>query len=191
MAVSSLGFVWAAMEIEVDDPTRGGPPGRKVVRSYPDWTVDGRRLIDLLLEVVVANGYAHEYAGEGGPLTDFIPPIGWLDRSWQEWYKRVLLGEVTSYLSTGRQPLLVCAFDASPDCGVISVTVERDQTSVAWRDFGYEKENDEPADMEAFRGLGPFRFAPRDYQRVLDEVCQVVVLDSDGQPVVGVRDSEG
>lgn len=180
MTFSRLTYVWAAEAVayrflSVDDT---GVPFASYPHRYPAFCIDGVPLMDLLEEHAQRNGQS--------PLRDEIKsriaPFGWGDISWQEWSKRILLGEESSAFSSGRCPVLSCPFDADPYCDAISVRLVREAGAITWQDFACEAEGSRPPKMEQFAGLGPFRFALAEYTRVMSEVCRVVTPGHQGLP---------
>ena len=70
---------------------------------------------------------------------DNITPL-WLEggHGWCRVALRRLLGEAEPDAPDGRVSVYVCAECADLGCGAITVLVERDESAVSWRDWGYQ-----------------------------------------------------
>ncbi|MBW0253886.1 hypothetical protein [Cellulomonas sp. PS-H5] len=121
------------------EPTVDGVPVRRLLRF------DDPEDVDLDVEGL-------------GPAGDNLPvfvrrrPTPWVDDV------LALLGErPAARLDAGRVPLFVCRACGDLECGAITMRVERDASTVAWRDFRWETGPDDPDDRVVVPG-GPFVF---------------------------------
>lgn len=121
-------------------------------RRYLDFIVDGSSLQDRLR------------AG------DVVTGLGCWLVGFERKHIRQLLAQAPAESPSGRVPIYVCAECGGLGCGAITAIVERTTDAFVWRDFVFENDyDDEMTDRETYRGVGPFRFDPAQYARLLNE----------------------
>jgi len=121
------------------EPTVDGVPARRLLRfDDPE---------DVALDVLGLGP-----AGENLPVFVRWRPTPWVGDV------LALLGERRAdQLDAGRVPLFVCRACGDVGCGAITMRVDRDASTVTWRDFRWETGPDDPDDRVVVPG-GPFVF---------------------------------
>ncbi|WP_026209867.1 hypothetical protein [Cytophaga aurantiaca] len=126
----------------------------KLEGKYIDFVVSDKSLSDLFvvtdLDLVGALGWSENKAYESEQLDQF-------------------LGLKASELKTGRISFYVCPMCADIGCGAITARIEITDTSVIWKDFGYETDYSEP-ELEAYNHIGPFVFEKIVYDKVMEGI---------------------
>lgn len=128
---------------------RAGNTG-KTARTYLDFFVSDRRLLDLL----------------GWPEADYITPLGWGLVESKTNAVAELLRKRKPSLATGRYQLYICPECGDIGCGALTARVEREGDFIVWRDFGFENNYEEPR-LSEFTGITPLYFAAAAYWQVL------------------------
>ena len=92
--------------------------------------------------------------------------LGWMESSEDDRVAATLIGQ-PSILETGRAELYTCPECGHIGCGSITAVVEIRGGLVIWRDFGLERDWDDPQDgflnLECYRDIGPFVFVWSQY----------------------------
>jgi hypothetical protein len=127
--------------------TRREGGGGKTARTYLDFYVPGRRLLDLL----------------DWPDADFIAPLGWGPVEAQISAIGELLRRQKPSLSSGRCQLYICPECADIACGAVTARVEREADFVVWRDFAFENGYEDPRLYD----LTPLHFDATAYEQTL------------------------
>jgi hypothetical protein len=121
--------------------------GGKTARTYFDFYVSGRRLLDLL----------------DWPDADFITPLGWGLLAEQQQAVAELLRRQKPSLPSGRCQLYICPECADIACGAATARVEREGELIVWRDFAFENGYEDPR----FYDLAPLHFDATTYWQTL------------------------
>jgi len=79
---------------------------------------------------------------------------------------RLLLREYSD-LPSDRHKLFICAECGEIGCGAVTLRVEKNGATVAWKDFGYENNYEEGIHLDDYRHIGPFVFDADQYQNQL------------------------
>lgn len=124
--------------------------GGKTERTYFDFYVSDRRLLDLL----------------GWSDADYITPLGWGQVKCQAYAVAELLRKRKPTLATRRYQLYVCPECGDIGCGAVTARIEREGDLVVWRDFGFENDYEEPR-LGEFGGIAPLYFDAGDYWQTL------------------------
>lgn len=126
----------------------------KPERTYIDFVVSDKALSDLFvicdLDLIGTFGWAENKAYESAQLDQF-------------------LGLKATELKSGRTSFYVCPMCADIGCGAITALIEVTDTSVIWKDFGYETDDSEP-ELEAYKHIGPFVFEKTAYTNTLEKI---------------------
>ncbi len=133
-------------------------------RQRVEFVVDGRPLIDLFDE---ARGFDSDLIGVLTPTADTDNATvrdALLEAVPLREGRQLFLGPV---VRPGRLLLYVCPECGDIGCGAYGLRVFRDEADYVWADFGFENGYEAP---RPFRGIGPFRFQRRAYERVLAEI---------------------
>ena len=142
MQFSSLELKWRV---------RAGGGGRSE-RRYLDFIVDGQSLRDRL------------------EPPEHVTGLGCWVAGFEREYIQQLLTRAAPASPTGRVPIYVCGECGDLGCGAITAIVERTTTGFIWRDFAFENNYDSAmADLDQYRGVGPFLFNKTAYFQVLNE----------------------
>jgi len=123
----------------------------KADRKYIDFIVSGQSLGELF----------------GIAESDLIGTFGWIDN--KEYERRQIdefLGKEKPESETGRTSYYVCPECGDIECGAITAKIEVTDTSVIWKDFGYENNSAEP-NLEDYKQIGPFTFDKTEYFNTL------------------------
>jgi hypothetical protein len=129
---------------------RAGGGGR-TARTYLDFYVSDRRLLDLL----------------GCPNADYITPLGWGRVESQADAVAELLRKREPSLATGRRQLYVCPECGDIGCGAVTARLEREGDLIIWRDFGFENDYEDPR-LTEFASIAPLYFDARSYWQTLN-----------------------
>jgi hypothetical protein len=124
--------------------------GGKTARTFLDFYVSDRRLLDLL----------------AWPDADYITPLGWGQVERQADSVAELLRRKKPSLKTGRYQLYICPECGDIGCGAVTVRIEREGEFIIWREFGFENDYDEPR-LSEFTGIAPFYFEATAYFQAL------------------------
>ena len=117
--------------------------------GYLDFFVNGAKLADILR------------------IGDFISPLGWLSPRSDLHFRRMLLRKCPSDLQSGRVPLFVCPECADYGCGVGTVRITREGTSIVWSDFGWEQDGRDGFHRSDEDWQLRFSFDAREYYQVV------------------------
>jgi hypothetical protein len=156
-------------------------PGSIPRSGVPYWEpfIDGRSLRQLL-----DLGWG-PVGGEFATVLTHSWSVGVSEDVW------VLLGERPSELPNGRALIYVCSECGDLQCGAVSMVLERTETQVTWRDFGWEvgqaeadaandQSDDDNSDERGF-DAGPFVFDVVQYDAELHRFIES--FDSDRRPL--------
>jgi len=124
--------------------------GGKTARTFLDFYVSDRRLLDLL----------------GWPDADYITPLGWGRAESQADAVAELLRKRKPSLTTGRHQLYICPECGDIGCGAVTASVEREREFIVWRDFGFENDYEEPR-LSEFTSIAPLYFEATAYWQAL------------------------
>lgn len=123
--------------------------GGSTARSYIDFIVDGRSLLDTL----------------GPNAGDTCGCLGWGDPQWQARTIRRLCLEEDLLVTGEREPLYVCPECGDLGCGAVTARITMSRGAVHWSDFAFESLLDR--DLQVFADVGPFAFELGAYRRTL------------------------
>lgn len=120
--------------------------------KYIDFVVSGQSLSELFvlseLDLIGTFGWTENRVEESKQLDEF-------------------LGLKAPELKTGRTCLYVCPMCGDIGCGAITAHIEVTDTSVIWKDFGYENDYSE-IDLEEYNHIGPFIFEKAAYTHTIE-----------------------
>src|SRR6188508_1568482 len=86
---------------------------------------------------------------------DLIGTFGWTENKvYESEQLDQFLGLKGSELKSGRVCFYVCPICGDIGCGAITAVIEVTDTSVIWKDFGYETDDAEP-DRTEYKPIGP------------------------------------
>lgn len=141
----------------------------KTERSFLDFVVDGHSLYDML---VLSRRY------------DLISGL-WLGSQAlvpaTQTVSRLLLLEPSDF-PDDRRSLYVCPECGDLGCGAISIVVDCDADSVAWRNFGYENNYEPRALTSGFEDVGPFVFGYKEYETALEGALRTLRTEGGWKP---------
>ena len=122
-------------------------------RRYLDFVVSGQALSQFVL-----------------PELDLIGAFGWMPNKAEE-HRQLdqFEGILPADLQSGRISLYVCAHCGDISCGAITARIEVADTTITWKDFGYETGYQAP-ELIAYTHIGPFIFDKQDYINVLEKI---------------------
>jgi hypothetical protein len=126
----------------------------KADRKYIDFIVSGQSLGQLF----------------GLPDFDLIGTFGWTENIEYE-IRQVdeFLGLEKPELLTGRTCFYVCPECGDIGCGAITAKIELTDSTVIWKNFGYENNYSEP-DLTDYAEIGPFVFDKADYFKTIESI---------------------
>ncbi|SRR6266481_1961673 len=131
----------------------------KTGRSYLDFVIDGASM-------------AERFASAGFDL------VGVFSKSWapgvNEAALRRLLLEEASDFPNGRCSIFVCGECGDLGCGAVSAHVSVSDSTVIWRDFGFENTYESEIRFEKLSDLGPFHFNVENYHSKLSEAVTLL-----------------
>ena len=122
-------------------------------RKYIDFIVNGQSLKKLL------------QIGSYGEIGAF----GWTENIEYE-NRRVneFAGLEKPELCTGRTSFYVCGGCGDIACGAITAKIILTDKTVIWKDFGYENNSEEKADLSDYSKIGPFEFDKTEYVKTIE-----------------------
>jgi hypothetical protein len=126
-------------------------------RAFLDFVIDGQSLFRIFTE----RGF------------DAISCLGWGPASERaKAVARLLLTEPAD-LPCERRSLYVCHIDGDIACGAVTIKIENQGDTVAWRNFGFENNyDDEPLDLNTLSDVGPFIFDREQYASVMEQALE-------------------
>jgi hypothetical protein len=139
--------------------------GYQVHRDFVDFIVDGRPLLFQLSDLDAVS-----------PLASDVPPAIFTEQV------RSLLLETEAPLEGGRYVIYGCPECEDLACGAVTAVIERDGDDYIWRDFAWQTDVHADLELNGYHGIGPFRFAGREYRTALDSL-----LDGAGPPAARRR----
>ena len=81
---------------------------------------------------------------------------------------QILLLKEPSDFPNNRRSLYAC-----PGCGIVTVVIEAVDTTITWRDFGYQHDwESEVSRPDAFRDLGPYVFNRNAYENLFADLLR-------------------
>ncbi|MFJ5779124.1 oxidoreductase [Streptomyces sp. NPDC093094] len=122
-------------------------------RDFVDFVVDGRPLLFRLDDVDAVS-----------PLASDIPPAIFTAQV------RALLLEpdAPAPLPGDRYVIYGCPDCEDLACGAVTAVIEQDGDDFVWRDFAWQTAPHVDLDRDGYHGIGPFRFAGREYRSALN-----------------------
>jgi hypothetical protein len=120
----------------------------KTPRTYYDFMVNGRSLMDIL------------------KLGDRISVLVQNNWNWNKEVAKQLLLKKTSELPSGRVPIYICPECGDLGCGAVTVKIIEDGMFFIWSNFGVETYH--TSDLIKQYDVGPYRFNKIDYSDSLN-----------------------
>ena len=139
--ISTLDLVW----------TKRVGGGGRTERHFLDFVIDGATLSSLL-------------------DTDFISPFGWLDADQQKASANRLLRKSLPDMALDRTSLYICPECADLGCGAVTVSVERGDHVIIWKDFGIQNNWEDVVHTERLENIGPFTFDGGQYHELFQRL---------------------
>ena len=109
--------------------------------------------------------------------SDVISPFGWgSEIALNDAVDRLLL-KTSGDFSDGRASLYVCPECGDLGCGAVSISLERREGLVVWRDFAFQN-NYEELDFDGlgYKDVGPFQFDQRVYDSFFDGLRSAICV---------------
>jgi hypothetical protein len=102
------------------------------------------------------------------PNQDLVGVIGSFKPEFDiEAVSQLLLKE-KSELSSGRVPIYVCPECGDLGCGAITISIQENEETYIWKDFGFENNYDEEL-LAEYNEIGPFTFSKIEYESKLKQ----------------------
>jgi len=124
----------------------------KTSRSYLDFVIDGVSL-------------AERFTSAGFDLVGVFSKT-WVPEANEAALRRLLLEEASDF-PNGRCSVFVCGECGDLACGAVSVHVSASNSTVIWKDFGFQNSHESEIRFEKLSDLGPFQFDIESYRRRL------------------------
>lgn len=122
----------------------------QVHRDFMDFVVDGRPLLFRLSDLDAVS-----------PLASDVPPAIFTAQV------RCLLLEADAPLPGGRYVIYGCPECADLACGAVTAVILRDGDDFVWRDFAWQTAEHADLELNAYPGIGPYRFSGAEYRAAL------------------------
>ncbi|MYS78227.1 oxidoreductase [Streptomyces sp. SID5926] len=132
----------------------------QVHRDFTDFVVDGRPLLFRLSDLDAVS-----------PLASDVPPAIFTAQV------RGLLLEADAPLPGGRYVIYGCPECADLACGAVTAVILRDGDDFVWRDFAWQTAEHADLELNAYPGIGPYRFSGAEYRAAL-----ATLLDGSAHP---------
>ena len=104
---------------------------------------------------------------------DVISCLGWGPASEQAKAVARLLLRAPADLPCERRSLYVCHIDGDIACGAVTLKIDNEGDTVAWRNFGFENNYDaESLDLNTLSDVGPFVFNRVQYTSAIEQALE-------------------
>jgi len=84
---------------------------------------------------------------------------------------RLLLTE-KAVIPNDRRSLFICSECGDFGCGAVTALVIREDSSIVWKDFGYENSYEDNVLLDDYRQIGPYSFDFAHYERALRQAIE-------------------